>query len=71
MSLADTFRAEVDAYLDASGQTPTAFGRAAVNDPGFVFGLRKGRSPSARVIDRVRAYIAANPPAAPPAEEAA
>lgn len=71
MSLHDTFRAEVDAYLATTGQSATAFGRASVNDPGFVFALRRGRSPSARVIDRVRAYMAANPPTARPVEEAA
>ena len=69
MNLADEFRAEVDDYLNATGLTPTAFGRNSVNDPGFVFGLRKGRSPSARVIDKVRAFMAANPPAS--GEEAA
>lgn len=68
MSLTATFLAEVDVYLAATGLTATAFGRQAVNDPSFVFDLRSGRSPSARVIDRVRSFIRDNPPGSRSAE---
>ena len=37
---------------------PTALGKQALGDPNFVFDLRKGRSPSTRTIDKVRAWIA-------------
>lgn len=62
MSLADDFSEEIDAYLTATGLSPTALGRMALGDPGFVFGLRNGRSPSLRTIDKVRAFMRDNPP---------
>lgn len=62
---------EIDAYLDRTGQTATAFGRAATGDPSFVFDLRKGRRCWPETEAKVRAYMAANPPTARPVEEAA
>jgi 2,4-dienoyl-CoA reductase-like NADH-dependent reductase (Old Yellow Enzyme family) len=58
-SLTEQFLAEIEAFLSTTGTDPTSFGRAAVNDPTFVFRLRDGRSPRAKTIDVVRAYIAA------------
>lgn len=57
MSITDEFLAEVEAYLVATGTSATAFGAAVLNDSKFVFGLRAGRSPSARTIDRVREFM--------------
>ncbi len=48
-------------YLDRTGMTATALGRAAANDPGFVHGLRNGRTPRAKMVARVNAYMADNP----------
>lgn len=62
MNLAEEFSQEIDAYLEAAHLSATALGRAALGDPGFVFGLRNGRSPSLRTIDKVRAFMRANPP---------
>jgi hypothetical protein len=39
--------------------TPTAFGKNAVSDPGFVFGLRSGREPRRDTITRVRDFMQA------------
>ena len=51
--------AEIDRFLRLSGMAPTNFGRQALNDPRFVFDLRNGRTPGARVDRRVRNFIAA------------
>ncbi|HEX6959317.1 MAG TPA: hypothetical protein VF194_15145 [Ferrovibrio sp.] len=69
----------VEAYLERSGMKPATFGRKAVGDPTFVFDIRRGRSPSLAVVERVQRFIADNPPpgdraprpAASPAPEAA
>lgn len=58
MTLSEQFLAEVDAFLSRTGMDPTRFGRQALNDPNFVFSVRKGRSPSLRTIDRVRQFMA-------------
>jgi hypothetical protein len=69
MGLLETFRVEVEDFLDESSMTPTAFGIASVSDPNFVWDIRNGRAPQATTIDRVRAFIKANRPA--PSTEAA
>jgi phosphopantothenoylcysteine decarboxylase/phosphopantothenate--cysteine ligase len=63
MSYLDDFRAEIEAFLERTGISPTRFGREAVGDPRFVFDLReKGRAPSARLMDAVTAFMARNDP---------
>ncbi len=57
MSISDKFQADLEAFLVISGMHPTDFGKSAFNDPNFVFDLRRGRSPSARLIDRGYDYI--------------
>jgi hypothetical protein len=49
----------IEPFLLKAGITATAFGRAAVNDPSFVFTLRQGRSPREVTIERVQNFIAA------------
>ena len=56
-STARSFLQEIDAYLARSGRDPSSFGKEALGDPNFVFDLRKGRSPSARTMDKVRAAM--------------
>lgn len=56
-TLESAFRTEVEDFLEASDIDPTTFGREALNDPSFVFDLRKGRSPSVRTIDRVHEFM--------------
>lgn len=50
---------DIHRYLQRSGMAPTSFGRAAVNDPRFVFDLRNGREAGPRVASRCYAFIAA------------
>ena len=49
---------EIDRFLRRTGMPPATFGRAAINDPRFVFDLRRGRTPGPKVRARTRAYIA-------------
>lgn len=48
---------EIDAFREKSGQTASAFGRSAVNDPNFIGDLHKGRMPSLILIDRIRDFM--------------
>lgn len=57
MKLLQVLQAEVEDYLDRYGMKPTAFGKAAVGDPNFVFDLRAGREPRTGTVDRVRAFM--------------
>lgn len=50
--------AVVELHLSTSGMTKSAFGFAAVGDPGFVDGLRAGRECRRRTVLRVMEYLA-------------
>jgi phosphopantothenoylcysteine decarboxylase/phosphopantothenate--cysteine ligase len=65
MAVREELLARIEAFLVDAGMTPTAFGRAVASDPRLVFDLRKGRAPSARLIDAVGAFIAGRAAAAP------
>jgi hypothetical protein len=47
----------IELYLRRSGTAPTRFGRDATRDPRFVFDLRRGRRPRARVEARITAFL--------------
>jgi sulfate adenylyltransferase subunit 2 len=68
-TIAQTFLADIEAYLTRSGLDPSSFGKQALGDPNFVFDLRKGRSPSTRTMEKVRAAMTQT--AATPTQEAA
>ncbi len=55
--IAQTFLADIEAYLKASATDATSFGKQVLGDPSFVFDLRKGRSPSTRTMEKVRAAM--------------
>lgn len=57
ISYSQSFTDDVEKFLKRTGVEPTIFGREALGDPSFVFDLRKGRSPSARTMDKVRDWI--------------
>lgn len=57
MSHLQSFIDQVEAFLERSAMTPTAFGKAALSDPNFVFDLRNGRVPNLTVVDRVERFI--------------
>jgi hypothetical protein len=48
---------EIESFLTEARMTPTAFGRDALGDPGFVFGLRAGRDCRRSTSERARAQI--------------
>lgn len=52
---------DVDAYLQASQLTPTAFGSKAAGDPNFVFELKNGREPRRSTIAKVREFMSREP----------
>jgi hypothetical protein len=54
------FLAEIDAFLERTGMSPSALGRAAVNDPSFVRDIRSGRSPQLAIIARLDNFMRAH-----------
>ena len=50
---------EIEAFCAYWEMTPGAFGRAAVNDPGFVPRLRSGKNITVRTLDRANVYLRA------------
>jgi len=53
------FNARVSAFLRRTGLSRTAFGMLAVGDPNLLRQIARGRSPTLRTVDRVRAFMAA------------
>ena len=60
------FLSEIEQFLANSVIDPSVLGKNALADPNFVFDLREGRSPSAKTMDKVRAWIAGQKPKASP-----
>lgn len=48
---------DVENYLTQTGMNATRFGKVVMNDPNFVFELRKGRDFRFSTAERVREYI--------------
>jgi hypothetical protein len=48
---------EIETFMKLKQVPPTRFGREAVNDPRFVFDLRRGREARKKTQKRVNAYI--------------
>jgi hypothetical protein len=48
---------EIERFMRIKQVPPTRFGREAVNDPRFVFDLRRGRAMGKRMQARVEAYL--------------
>lgn len=61
MTAREKFLAEIEAYLAATGMTPTDFGLAALNDGSFVGRVRDGRAPNLNTVERVRSWMASHP----------
>ena len=51
------FRAEIEAFLEATGAKRSLLGRAATGNPSFVAQLRRGMSPTLATVGRVRAWM--------------
>ena len=54
MTALEEFREEVEAAIAALESSASTYGRLVAGDPGFVFGLRKGREPRLSTMERVR-----------------
>lgn len=50
---------DIDRFMRRTKTPPTRFGREAVNDPRFVFDVRRGRECGGKVRDRVYRYMSA------------
>lgn len=48
---------KIEQFLRETGMPPTVFGRCALHDPRFVFDLRMGREPGARVRNRAEHFM--------------
>ena len=59
-TIAQAFLTDIESFLAEAKIDPTTLGKQALGDPSFVFDLKKGRSPSARTMDRVRAWMRSN-----------
>ncbi len=53
-----TLLAKIEAFLERTGMSPTAFGIKALNDPPFVQQLRDGRDPKMSTAQKVEQFIA-------------
>lgn len=58
MPVIPSLLSRIEAFLIQSGMSALIFGEDAVNDPRFVYDLRKGRKPGRRVRARVEAFMA-------------
>ena len=56
-TIASAFLTEIEGFLTKTGLDPSNLGKQSLGDPSFVSDLRKGRSPSTRTIEKVRAWI--------------
>lgn len=59
MVTTQSFIAEIEAFLEETDTSASAFGKAAVGDPCFVSDLKDGRSVGLRLIEKANGYIAA------------
>ena len=48
---------EIEKFLRSSGVPAARFGRDAINDPRFVFDLRRGREPRPQTIARIVDFL--------------
>ncbi|HYZ47785.1 MAG TPA: hypothetical protein VE567_02710 [Sphingomonas sp.] len=48
---------KIERYLDDSGMSATAFGRAVAHDPRLVHDLRRGREPGPGMLRRISSFI--------------
>lgn len=47
----------IEIFLRSSGVPATRFGRDAINDPRFVFDLRRGREPRPETVARIVDFL--------------
>ncbi|HDZ74352.1 MAG TPA: hypothetical protein ENH55_16630 [Aurantimonas coralicida] len=59
MSHTEQFLSEVHDFVNETGISPTALGKAAVGDGSIIVEVRNGRSPTLRTVDKITTYMAA------------
>jgi len=58
MSIVESFKSEIEAFMKARGLTATAFGTDALGDPSFVPRLFSGKhEPRLSTIEKVRSFM--------------
>lgn len=57
MTTLDKFKTRVEQFIREHGVPATKVGLQALNDPTFVFEVRRGRKPNTDVMDRVDAWM--------------
>ncbi len=65
MTTMKALRAEIEAYLAATGMAPTRFGVEIDGDRHMVRRIRSGRPVTIAKADRIIEYIRSNPPKRP------
>jgi hypothetical protein len=53
---------EIERYCAATGQAPSTFCLKVVHNPSLYRRLKSGSGCNVKVLDKIRAHIAANPP---------
>lgn len=48
---------QIDAFLARHDMAPTRFGREATGEPQLIDSIRRGRSPSLKVLERVAEFM--------------
>ena len=56
-TLTQQFESRVTGFLERTGLKPSMFGLQATGDPNLMRELRRGRSPTLKVADRILAFI--------------
>lgn len=54
----DDLLARIDAFLDRHGMAESRFGRDATGEGDLVSSIRKGRSPTLKMLHRITAFMA-------------
>lgn len=57
MSIRAALLAEVEAFLELSGMTPSRLGKEAINDPSWYFRFQRGMDTKIETADRLRSYM--------------
>ena len=56
-TLTKLFESRLDAFLERTGLKPSMFGLRATGDPNLIRQLRRGRSPTLKLADRILAFM--------------
>jgi len=57
MTRSEALISEIEGFLQRTGMTATAFGRAVAKDPALVSDIRRGRRPNFDLVASMRAFM--------------